>query len=51
MMARSIFRATITALLALLCAHAHAQDYPSRTVRIVIPFPPGGTSKMTLFGR
>ena len=46
MMARSIFRAAAAALLALLCVHAtvHAQDYPSRTVRIVIPFPPGGTS-------
>src|SRR5438552_16704863 len=25
-------------------APAHAQTFPSRTVRIVIPFPPGGTS-------
>jgi tripartite-type tricarboxylate transporter receptor subunit TctC len=46
MMATSIFRAATAALLALLCAHAPAgaQDYPVRTVRIVIPFPPGGTS-------
>ena len=45
-MPRSIFRTATVILLALLCAHvpAHAQDYPSRTVRIVIPFPPGGTS-------
>ena len=42
-MARSIVRAV---LLALACLHggAHGQAYPSRTVRIVIPFPPGGTS-------
>src|SRR5437763_6850287 len=33
-------------LLAVLCAlaPAYAQTFPSRTVRIVIPFPPGGTS-------
>jgi tripartite-type tricarboxylate transporter receptor subunit TctC len=37
---------TAAALLALLCAGASAQPqpYPSRTVRIIIPFPPGGTS-------
>jgi tripartite-type tricarboxylate transporter receptor subunit TctC len=34
------------ALLALLCLHGMAwpQAFPTRTVRIVIPFPPGGTS-------
>jgi len=30
--------------LALICAYASAQTYPSRTVRIISPFPPGGTS-------
>src|SRR4051812_46329564 len=34
------------ALLAILCLHglAWSQAFPTRTVRIVIPFPPGGTS-------
>src|SRR3989475_3979496 len=41
-----IFRAVTAGLAALFCiqAPAHSQAYPSRTVRIVIPFPPGGTS-------
>ena len=42
-MIRSIVRA---ALLALACLHGSAwsQTFPTRTVRIIIPFPPGGTS-------
>jgi tripartite-type tricarboxylate transporter receptor subunit TctC len=31
-------------MLALISGYAGAQAYPSRTVRIIIPFPPGGTS-------
>src|SRR5437763_10832129 len=40
------FLRTAAALLALLGAGpiAQPQPYPSRTVRIIIPFPPGGTS-------
>src|SRR5438105_10528259 len=45
-MLETICRALTAGLAALLCAQApaYAQAYPSRTVRIVIPFPPGGTS-------
>ena len=30
--------------LAFVCSYASGQAYPSRTVRIISPFPPGGTS-------
>lgn len=38
------FRYLIAALLLVLGGFAVAQDYPSRLVRIIVPFPPGGSS-------
>src|SRR5881296_3211553 len=40
-------RATLLLLSALLPLAAHAQDYPARAIRIIVPNPPGGAGDIS----
>ena len=42
-MLKTLLRAMMAASLGLMALTAMAQSYPSRPVRVIIPFPPGGT--------
>ena len=42
-MTRWLIAASLAAIVALPTAGL-AQDYPTRTVKIIVPFPPGGTA-------
>jgi len=42
-MPRSVMRSLALALIAVLAAPAWAQDWPSKPVRFIVPFPPGGS--------
>ena len=37
-------RSCLMAALVLACGFAHAQAYPARSVRVIVPFPPGGST-------
>ena len=45
-----IFRTIVAAALAALCLSvpASAQDYPSRPITVVVPFPPGGSTNLVM---
>ena len=40
-------RLATAGLVALAAVVAHAQDYPSRPITMIVPFPPGGVADIT----
>ena len=44
---RQLFAATALGALALCGLSAHAQDFPTKPLKMVIPFPPGGAGDIT----
>jgi tripartite-type tricarboxylate transporter receptor subunit TctC len=42
-MSSVLFRGLAFVLLAWICTSSHAQSYPSKSIRFIVPFPPGGS--------
>lgn len=41
---KNVSKAALLLIAALLSLPAHAQEYPTRTIKLILPYPPGGTT-------